>query len=97
MVYILEFDQALAGRARFYIGSCKDGRLDDRLAEHRAGHGAALTRACNDAGIGFQPVAVFQGQDRRFERRLKNQKNTPRILRQIKRSGRVYGVAATLL
>jgi predicted GIY-YIG superfamily endonuclease len=84
-VYILQFLQPLGGqkhRAEFYIGWCKDGTAEARLGDHRLGRGAAITRAANARNIRFEIVAVLEG-DRNTERRLKNQKNTRRILRQI--------------
>lgn len=87
MIYILEFDQPLGTArhcARFYLGYCDDDRLPDRLAEHHAGRGAAMTRFAVLNGIGFKVVATLPG-DRRVERLLKRRKNTPRIVDRLKR------------
>lgn len=38
MLYLLRFSKPLGNerkRAQHYLGSCEDGRLDERLAEHR--------------------------------------------------------------
>lgn len=93
MIYILEFNEPLGdrsnprGQARYYIGFCHDDRdLADRLAEHRAGRGAAMCRAANQRGIAYALVATLPG-GRDAERRLKRQKNTPRIVRQLKAKG----------
>lgn len=87
MVYILEFERPLGntskryGSAMYYIGYCDDNRFDERYNEHCKGYGASITRACVEQGIRFYPVILFPGKDRSFERQLKNQKNTPRIVR----------------
>ncbi len=100
MIYILEFSAPLGdvnnprGQARYYIGFCSDDRdLADRLAEHRAGWGAAMCRAANQRGITYQVVATLPG-DRAEERRLKRQKNTPRIVRRLKQQGEQHEPAA---
>jgi predicted GIY-YIG superfamily endonuclease len=85
MVYILKFDTPISGRAAYYIGYCVDGRLDQRLEEHRLGTGAALTRAARDYGIAFEVVHTFPGASRAFERSLKHRKSTPRIVERIQR------------
>lgn len=89
MIYILKFDRPLGdlsnprGQAQYYLGYCEDGRLADRLAEHRAGSGAAITRACVKRGIPFDVLLTLPG-DRAFERRLKTKyKNTPRLVRRL--------------
>lgn len=87
MIYIIELDRPIGnpakrhGTAKYYIGYCDDGRLLDRLNQHNAGQGAKMLAAAKRQGIGFGVVATFPG-DRTEERRLKNQKNTPRIVRQ---------------
>jgi predicted GIY-YIG superfamily endonuclease len=87
LVYILKFEQPIGSQrhqAQFYIGYCEPGRLDQRLQEHAAGIGAAITRAICQRGIGFEMVASFPG-DRTLERRLKRQKNTRRIVDRYRR------------
>lgn len=84
-VYILQFSKPLGGQkhqARYYIGYCKFATADARLADHRVGKGAAITKAANARQIRYDIVCVLEG-DRSTERALKNMKNTPRILRQI--------------
>ena len=75
-VYLLHFDSNLA-HARHYIGFA-DRSVKKRVTQHQQGQGAALTRAVVAAGIGIQWVRTWEG-DRHFERRLKNQKNAPRL------------------
>lgn len=85
MIYILKFDKPIGTErhsAQYYIGYCRDECLASRLKHHRKGTGAALTRAAIQRGIGWQVVATLDG-DRTLERRLKNCKNTPRILRKL--------------
>lgn len=86
MVYILEFKTPLGTArhaARYYIGWCEDDRFNARMRHHANGTGARITAAAAARGIGFEVVWVFEGADRKFERRLKNQKNTPRIVRDL--------------
>lgn len=87
MVYILQFDAPL-GTARhyanYYIGYCEDDRLLDRLAEHRAGRAAAITRAAIQRGIDFQVVATLPG-DRSVERALKRRKNARLVVDRLQR------------
>jgi predicted GIY-YIG superfamily endonuclease len=77
MIYILHFDTPYY-HARHYIGYCADGTLEQRLARHRAGLGSRLMLAIELAGIGFT-VALTHPGDRRFERKIKLAKNTPRF------------------
>jgi hypothetical protein len=42
------------------------------------GRGAAITRALHEKGIGFVIARVWPG-DKKFERRLKNRKEAPRL------------------
>ena len=87
MVYILECSEALGntankyGTAKYYIGYCSDKRFEKRLQEHKSGKGASITKAASEKGIDIYPIILFPGKDRSFERYLKNQKNTPRIVR----------------
>lgn len=89
MVYILMFSQPLGNerhRAQFYIGSCHDHLLNDRLAQHRSGKGAAITKAAVERGFTINLVATLPGM-REEERRLKRQKNTPRLVKQLRKKG----------
>jgi hypothetical protein len=81
-VYLLHFSAPLGNpqntraQASHYLGWALD--VASRLAEHRAGRGAAITRAAVERGIDFDVVASWPG-DRYLERRLKNLKATPRL------------------
>ena len=86
MIYILEFQTPLGNhrhQARYYIGFCEDGTSAQRLKAHKAGQGAAITRAANERNIPYSIVCTLDG-DRNTERTLKRMKNTPRIIRQIR-------------
>lgn len=76
MLYLIHFEEKLAGHAQHYLGFVKQpSRLGARLREHRRGQGAKILRGCTAAGIRWRLVAIFQG-DRHEERRLKNQKKS---------------------
>ena len=68
-VYLLHFDRPY-GHARHYTGWTAN--LAERLAAHRAGHGARLISVITAAGIGFTLARTWDG-DRRRERQIKNQ------------------------
>lgn len=86
MIYIIKFSKPLGnpenprGQAKYYLGYCEDHRLNERLDEHKVGLGSSITRWAVNHGISLNLVAVLDG-DRTEERRLKNQKNTPRIVK----------------
>lgn len=74
-VYLLHLDQPLA-HARHYTGWST--HLEDRLEHHANGTGARFTQVLRERGITWQLARVWDGADRRFERRLKNTKNVRR-------------------
>lgn len=83
LIYMLQFDTPLGNdnhRANFYLGYCKAGRLEQRLAEHKSGYGAAITRAATERGIDFKIVLVIKNATRQLERKLKNRKNHKKVL-----------------
>jgi hypothetical protein len=61
---------------RHYLGYAS--RLDERLQHHAAGSGARLLAVARERGIGFECVRTWNG-GRDLERRLKRQKNAPRL------------------
>jgi len=81
-VYLIHFDKPVGdadnprGQAQHYLGYTDD--LDARLEQHRAGNGARLLEVLRERGIGWRLVRTWSG-DRRLERKLKNQKNSPRL------------------
>lgn len=84
MIYLLTFPDLgnERHRARYYIGFCADDREPaERLAEHRAGRGAAITRAVVER---YGPDALTMvwcvKGDRSLERRLKRQRNHRRFV-----------------
>src|SRR5437879_3085357 len=83
MLYILHFSEPLGdttnpkGYALHYSGCCADGRLEDRLLEHRSGYGSKITRAAVERGISLELAATLEGSYTE-EKILKLQKNTPR-------------------
>jgi len=99
-VYILEFGQVIGsptnpkGKAKFYVGWCKDGEVERRLQEHRNGAGAKITRYCANEGITITLIAVLPGT-RKTERQIKNRKNTPRLVEQLRRKGLLLKGAAS--
>lgn len=81
MLYLLEFSKPQGSRRHYashYLGTCEDGRLEERLAEHRAGHGARITAAA--VAIGAELRVVWTGEGGRNEERLlKRQHNHKRL------------------
>ena len=58
--------------ATHYVGFFGAHRtLEQRMAEHRAGRGAALLRVASAVGIRWRVVRLFPGQGLYFERRIK--------------------------
>ena len=70
MVYLLHFETAYR-HAKHYTGFCEDGRLPERLEEHRTGRGAQLMEVVTGAGISFRLARTWEG-DRKTERRKKH-------------------------
>lgn len=78
MVYLIHIHPAIS-HARHYIGTCADNRLDTRLSEHEKGQGARLTQVARELGRELILTRVWTGKGRRFERKLKNRKNAPKL------------------
>ena len=86
-VYLLHFQTPIprgtssrtgqALQAGHYLGYADD--LDRRLEAHRSGNGARLMEVIAERGIPFVVARVWPQADRSFERRLKNQKHSPRL------------------
>lgn len=74
-VYLLHFDQSYH-HVRHYLGWTDN--LEQRLEAHRSGNGARLIEVINEAGIGWTLARTWEG-GRDLERRLKRQKNSPRL------------------
>ena len=73
-IYLLHLQHPYC-HARHYLGWTAR-RLDERLAEHRAGRGSPLIAAAAAAGITFELAATWPGT-RHDERRLHRYKNSP--------------------
>lgn len=58
MIYLLHFSAPVAG-ARHFLGFADD--VDRRLAEHRAGQGANLTRIAVERGASLAVVMTVEG------------------------------------
>lgn len=98
VVYIIQFDKKLAGRAGYYVGWTRnESTLQHRIDHHRQGTGAKITAAASQCGIKMNVVAIIPDGDRTIERMIKNQKNHRRIIEQIAKSGRIYGLAAQIV
>jgi hypothetical protein len=103
-VYLFHADEPIGNRAnpramaRHYIGYAD--HLTRRVAQQLAGNtqSAALMRAFIAAGIGVELAQVWPGASKRFERKLKRQKNAPRricpICRASSSTGRALETAA---
>ena len=78
MTYLMHFEKEYKGCGH-YLGFCEDGNLESRLKKHKSGNGAKLLKALNQANIKYEIVRIWQNEDRNFERRLKNQKNSKRF------------------
>lgn len=90
MVYILELERPLSGRARFYIGYARDEfSYARRMKDHRKGRGAAFTRAAKAQGISWKTVVIVPEATRADERRWKNWHRPYAVVRALKNKG--YG------
>jgi hypothetical protein len=74
-VYLIHFDRPYK-HSRHYLGFADN--VDARLERHRAGHGSRLMEVITNAGITWQLARTWTG-DRKFERRLKNRKESPAL------------------
>jgi hypothetical protein len=80
-VYLLCFQDATGHKARHkhaghYLGYAEN--LARRMKMHRAGRGSRLVAVIIGQGLGFSVARTWDG-NRTLERRLKNQKNAPRL------------------
>lgn len=73
VIYLLHFKDPYGKReVQHYLG-CTELNLEERLARHEAGNGAALLRAVIASGGSFKLVATFEGGWEE-EKRMKAQK-----------------------
>jgi hypothetical protein len=81
ITYLIHLDRRLGsnrprGTAGHYVGTTIN--LDQRLEIHRVGKGARMLAAANERGIAYDVVRTWPG-GRDVERRLKRQRNAPRM------------------
>lgn len=86
MIYIIKFEPSFH-HAQYYLGFSDN--VQKRFADHCAGNGATITREALKQGHTLRLVAIMAG-DRTEERRLKNQKNTPRLVKRLQALKRGY-------
>lgn len=76
VVYLLHFSEPYKGATHYLGWTCRFGF---RMREHRAGRGAALTRAAVEAGISFEVARLWWGYNRHDEKRLRSMKCNPKL------------------
>ncbi len=78
-VYLLHFTSPISpdNTTQHYLGYADN--VENRVADHAAGRGARLTQVAKERGIAFEVVRTWDDGDRTFERKLKNQKNAPKL------------------
>lgn len=79
-VYVLHFSKRIGTKrqqAGHYIGWSTDA--DARIREHKAGKGAALTRAAVKQGVTLEVAQIIPNVTRAAERRLKNRGGGKRV------------------
>lgn len=93
VVYFLRFKTPLGNpethTASYYIGWASEWRLTERIAEHRAGRGASITRAAVELGIEIELLMTVPG-DRHMERRFKDRHNAAEIIDRFSRGTAQY-------
>lgn len=76
-IYLLHFSQPYH-HAKHYCGWTHNGKLAERLDDHRAGRGAKLMAVISEAGIDFEVAATWAGT-RSDERHIKNRGGLARV------------------
>jgi len=81
-VYLIHLDQPIS-HAKHYLGYSSLENVIDRLARHKAGKGARLLQVANERNITYSIIRTWEfatwQEARKFERKLKSQKHTPRL------------------
>ncbi len=77
-IYLLCWAKTPYKHATHYLGWSSVGKLESRLAAHRAGRGARLMEVIKEAGIEWTLARTWQG-DRNRERQLKRQGGKSRL------------------
>ena len=78
-VYLLHFEKPINDRhpARHYLGFSRN--VFWRIRQHHKGKGARLCQVAKERGIDFIVADIWYLGDRALERKLKSQKNSPRL------------------
>jgi predicted GIY-YIG superfamily endonuclease len=77
-VYLIHMDSpVLRAHAQHYIGWSTD--VFERLFQHRRNRALASWKCATSAASGYKIARVWKGQNRSFERKLKNRKNARRL------------------
>lgn len=88
-VYLLHFSKPYVGTRRnpnakrtqivsHYLGYAERDPYE-RIAQHKAGHGARLTQVAVANGIELIPAKIWMSGTRKDERKLKNRKHAARL------------------
>lgn len=75
-IYLIHFAPAYK-HAKHYLGYADD--IEPRLNAHLNGRGARLTQVARDAGCTLLLVRIWEGADRKMERRIKNRSHVPML------------------
>lgn len=75
-IYLIHFDPAYK-HAKHYLGFARN--LESRIQAHLLGRGARLTQVARDAGCTLLLVRIWEGADRKMERKFKNRSHVPRL------------------
>lgn len=81
--YLIHFDSKIGnagnrrGQAQHYLGCTKS--LKRRMADHRSGNGSKIMAAVAKEGMSWRLARTWSNGTRKLEKRLKRQKNAPRL------------------
>jgi hypothetical protein len=73
-IYLIHFIPAFK-HAKHYLGFADD--IEPRIYAHLHGRGARLTQVARDAGCTLLLVRIWEGADRKTERKFKNHSHVP--------------------
>ena len=77
-VYLLHFHEKFH-HCQHYIGWTEKDDVGERMAKHAEGRGSKLLKAVMEKKITVSLVRVWKGEDRNFERKLKNRKKSKQL------------------
>lgn len=81
--YLIHFNSKIGnpanrrGQAQHYLGCTSS--LKRRMADHRSGNGSKIMAAVARAGVSWRLARTWSHGTRKLEKRLKAQKNAPRL------------------